>query len=645
MRLVPLLATACLFAGCKKEQTGAPPVASAHAQVRTAEQDSLWRLAPDRTIFGLVISPRGLETLEHLVQSVETVFANMPELAQQAAEMKEEVRKLFPDGHVSLAGAGLTAAKGAAFFLLPDDGEVVIVPLADRATFLAVAHGTQGASGDIVNDLTCKSVQNVYACAKPAALLDHLGTSHLGEHVGLAGARGDIEVAAINLDADPGKGAKYVALVAQLGRGELVLRGAAEGMPARITSMFAGRGRQIPNPATVAGFASLDLRPILASFPIPAVPIVPGVTFADLGRNIAGPLTLTIPAGVLAFDLSVPMTDPAPARRLVEQCAAIPALAMLGAKVDQGVCRVVVPQLAIELDAWMHGTELRIGRKDVTAPGVALPPRATATELASGEWAFTVFGRGTLIGEGKLPPLPVNTLPDDAKMGIRALLMLDELGLGIDAEGDTLRFYLSLRTAWSNPDEVVAKLLAIDPELIIKGQAATTARQIANASPSAPFASDYKAGLGGMLLPVATLGMVAAVAIPAFMDYEKKSRKPEAPLQLARLGRNLEAIGHADGKLPKGTVALTPARSCCETGVKCDEPTAWQQPLWQELDFSLDAPHLFRYSYESDGRSFTAKAVADLDCDGIEITYVMKGTLDAQGNLSTTIVEPEPGTD
>jgi hypothetical protein len=79
--------------------------------------------------------------------------------------------------------------------------------------------------------------------------------------------------------------------------------------------------------------------------------------------------------------------------------------------------------------------------------------------------------------------------------------------------------------------------------------------------------------------------------------------------------------------------------------VKCDEPTAWQQPLWQELDFSLDAPHLFRYSYESDGRSFTAKAVADLDCDGIEITYVMKGTLDAQGNLSTTIVEPEPGTD
>lgn len=92
-------------------------------------------------------------------------------------------------------------------------------------------------------------------------------------------------------------------------------------------------------------------------------------------------------------------------------------------------------------------------------------------------------------------------------------------------------------------------------------------------------------------------------------------------------------------------MALTPARSCCETGVKCDEPKAWQQPLWQELDFSLDAPHLFRYSYESDGRSFTAKAVADLDCDGIEITYVMKGTLDAQGNLSTTIVEPEPGTD
>jgi hypothetical protein len=67
--------------------------------------------------------------------------------------------------------------------------------------------------------------------------------------------------------------------------------------------------------------------------------------------------------------------------------------------------------------------------------------------------------------------------------------------------------------------------------------------------------------------------------------------------------------------------------------------------VWQALDFALDEPHLYRYSYESDGKAFTAKAVADLDCDGVEVAYVLTGKLDADGNLSTDIDEPRPNTD
>ena len=59
----------------------------------------------------------------------------------------------------------------------------------------------------------------------------------------------------------------------------------------------------------------------------------------------------------------------------------------------------------------------------------------------------------------------------------------------------------------------------------------------------------------------------------------------------------------------------------------------------------IDDPHLFRYGYESDGKTFMVKAVGDLDCDGIEIAYVMTGTVDAQGNVSTTVVPPAPNTD
>ena len=64
-------------------------------------------------------------------------------------------------------------------------------------------------------------------------------------------------------------------------------------------------------------------------------------------------------------------------------------------------------------------------------------------------------------------------------------------------------------------------------------------------------------------------------------------------------------------------------------------------PVWRALDFQIDEPTLFQYSYRgsADGQSFEAKAVGDLDCDGVFITYELAGTISG-GNPTFTLTEP-----
>ena len=151
-----------------------------------------------------------------------------------------------------------------------------------------------------------------------------------------------------------------------------------------------------------------------------------------------------------------------------------------------------------------------------------------------------------------------------------------------------------------------------------------------------------------LMIVVAIIGILAAVAIPAFMDYMKKSKKTEASLQLNKIAKNSKVYYTTNASFVQGTQAATPAATCCAAGgvTKCPkDATAWAVPTWQELDFQIDEDHLFVYTYASTSNTAaTATAVGDLDCDGTQITYTL--TLDAtEGNASATISEPPPNTD
>jgi type IV pilus assembly protein PilA len=145
---------------------------------------------------------------------------------------------------------------------------------------------------------------------------------------------------------------------------------------------------------------------------------------------------------------------------------------------------------------------------------------------------------------------------------------------------------------------------------------------------------------------VSVVGILAAVAIPAFMDYMKKSKKSEASLQLNKIGKNLKVYYSVNGELPRGATPLTPAAACCgqPTGTCGVGATDWQDPMWQAIDFQIDEPSRFQYRYQSDGKTAVVEAIGDLDCDSNTITYRLDVSA-ANGSVTATITEPQPDTD
>jgi hypothetical protein len=88
----------------------------------------------------------------------------------------------------------------------------------------------------------------------------------------------------------------------------------------------------------------------------------------------------------------------------------------------------------------------------------------------------------------------------------------------------------------------------------------------------------------------------------------------------------------------RATVALTPGRPFCEGGQRLFQvsPDLWKHPTWRALDFAVEVPHPYKYEYVSSGvgdnAMFTARAIGDLNCDGVFSTFERMGTIDPEIN-------------
>jgi prepilin-type N-terminal cleavage/methylation domain-containing protein len=150
-----------------------------------------------------------------------------------------------------------------------------------------------------------------------------------------------------------------------------------------------------------------------------------------------------------------------------------------------------------------------------------------------------------------------------------------------------------------------------------------------------------------LMIVVAIIGILAAVAIPAFMDYMKKSKKTEASLQLNKIGKNDKVyyISNASFVTTNGAAKPAGVSACAGVNKHFAVDNTWAADTgWLTLDFEIDEPNLFKYTYSGGASTFTAFAQGDLDCDGTFVTYTLTGT-STSGNPAVSLSEPSTEAD
>jgi type IV pilus assembly protein PilA len=146
-----------------------------------------------------------------------------------------------------------------------------------------------------------------------------------------------------------------------------------------------------------------------------------------------------------------------------------------------------------------------------------------------------------------------------------------------------------------------------------------------------------------LMIVVAIIGILAAVAIPAFMKYIRRSKTTEATMNVRKLfdssvsyfeGEHADVGGNILPKQFPTSVGPAPAaNSCCgQAGDKCKPvATNFDAPEWAALNFSVDDPFYYWYQYVSAGTetaaTFQAYAYGNLDCDNIYATFQRAGSV------------------
>lgn len=154
-----------------------------------------------------------------------------------------------------------------------------------------------------------------------------------------------------------------------------------------------------------------------------------------------------------------------------------------------------------------------------------------------------------------------------------------------------------------------------------------------------------------IMIVVAIIGILAVVAVPAFMKYIRRSKTVEASNNIKKMYDSsvayyeAEHANQAQQILPRqfpDSAADTPGvNPCCgQPGDKCDPAAAaplWKgSNTWAALNFSVDDPFYFWYRYDSAGTdraaNFSAWAYGNLDCDANYSTFMRGGHIDANNN-------------
>lgn len=140
-----------------------------------------------------------------------------------------------------------------------------------------------------------------------------------------------------------------------------------------------------------------------------------------------------------------------------------------------------------------------------------------------------------------------------------------------------------------------------------------------------------------LMIVVAIIGILAAVALPAFLTYVRTSKTAEAVSNIRKVydgeyNYYFETRTSRTGVQSTAEfVACLPNPALPPAGQK--ELANWDDPTWQAIQFDQDSPVMYSYSVDIGGSgstaSFTARAEGDLDGDGVPSLFERIGGIDA----------------
>jgi type IV pilus assembly protein PilA len=142
-----------------------------------------------------------------------------------------------------------------------------------------------------------------------------------------------------------------------------------------------------------------------------------------------------------------------------------------------------------------------------------------------------------------------------------------------------------------------------------------------------------------LMVVVAIIGVLAAVAIPAFGKFVRRSRNTEVLMNLRIIFNSSAAYLLSEGASPAGEIrdkqfpnSTPPTPDLTVLGSVPVLTTDWEtNPTWVALQFGLSDPHYFAYQYDSSGvntsAAFIASAFCNMDNDADYGTFVRFGTV------------------
>jgi type II secretory pathway pseudopilin PulG len=150
------------------------------------------------------------------------------------------------------------------------------------------------------------------------------------------------------------------------------------------------------------------------------------------------------------------------------------------------------------------------------------------------------------------------------------------------------------------------------------------------------------------MIVVAITGVLAAVAIPAYVKYTRRSYTVEAAMNLRVMYDG--AVSYYVGEHSDSSGAILarqfppsapPTPTSIPAGLKhTPVPTEFETPEWMALSFAVRDPYWYQYSFNSSnsGTVGTMLAQGDLDGDGLPSTFMRTCTGTTDGVTGGTVM-------